>query len=114
MSRRPQEPPRSVSRHHRMTFLKTSGIVARICQQKRLVNIFLYAGLFAVNSITYVHPQLHDAAPCTTLKRVREKRFANSHRPQQHAQGSAARWAVCSYEVDDRFRRQGWEHVIRQ
>ena len=30
MSRRPQEPPRSVSRYHRLTSLKTSGIVARL------------------------------------------------------------------------------------
>jgi hypothetical protein len=30
MSRRPQEPPRSVSRHHRLASLKTSGIVGQL------------------------------------------------------------------------------------
>jgi len=30
MSRRPQEPPRSVSRHHRLTFPKTSGIAVQL------------------------------------------------------------------------------------
>ena len=35
MSRRPQEPPRSVSRHHRMTFLKTSGITVQLFKARR-------------------------------------------------------------------------------
>ena len=35
MSRRPQEPPRSVSRHHRMTFLKASGIVGQLFKARR-------------------------------------------------------------------------------
>src|SRR5580704_15036656 len=47
MSHRPQEPPRSVSRHHRLTFLKTSGIeaqlfkVSRCCQKIRCARGFV-------------------------------------------------------------------------
>jgi hypothetical protein len=35
MSRRPQEPPRSVSRHHRPTSLKTSGIADQLFKARR-------------------------------------------------------------------------------
>ena len=35
MSHHPQEPPRSVSRHHRLTSLKTSGIVAQLFKARR-------------------------------------------------------------------------------
>ena len=35
MSRRPQEPPRSVSRHHRLASLKTSGIVDQLFKARR-------------------------------------------------------------------------------
>jgi hypothetical protein len=35
MSRRPQEPPRSVNRHHRPTSLKTSGIVVQLFKARR-------------------------------------------------------------------------------
>jgi hypothetical protein len=35
MSRRPQEPPRSVSRHHRPTSLKTSGIADQLFKLRR-------------------------------------------------------------------------------
>jgi len=35
MSRRPQEPPRSVSRHHRPTFPKTSGIAVQLFKVRR-------------------------------------------------------------------------------
>ena len=35
MSRRPQEPPRSVSRHHRLASLKTSGIVDQLFKTRR-------------------------------------------------------------------------------
>jgi hypothetical protein len=47
MSRRPQEPPRSVSRHHRPTSLKTSGIAdqlfkaCRCCQKIRCAGGFV-------------------------------------------------------------------------
>lgn len=35
MSRRPQEPPRSVSRHHRLTSLKRSGISGQLFKARR-------------------------------------------------------------------------------
>ena len=35
MSRRPQEPPRSVSRHHRLASLKTSGIADQLFKTRR-------------------------------------------------------------------------------
>lgn len=56
MSRRPQEPPRSVSRHHRMTFLKTSGIAVqlfkahRCCQKIRCAREFVTTNQEFTNS----------------------------------------------------------------
>jgi hypothetical protein len=35
MSRHPQEPPPSVSRHHRLTSLRTSGIAAQLFKARR-------------------------------------------------------------------------------
>jgi hypothetical protein len=76
MSRRPQEPPRSVSRHHRMTFLKTSGIVARLCPRMLAVNIFLERGIHAIKSGPYAHPCRAPRTPRLAFKNFQEKRFA--------------------------------------
>ena len=50
MSRRPQEPPRSVSRHHRLTSLKTSGIAVQLSKARRRCQKIRFArGIVATN-----------------------------------------------------------------
>ena len=57
MSRRPQEPPRSVGRDHRLTFLKTSGIAVqlfkacRCCQKIRCACGFVPTNQDFTNSL---------------------------------------------------------------
>jgi hypothetical protein len=57
MSRRPQEPPRSVSRHHRLTSLKTSGIADQLfkarrrCQKIRCAHGFVATNQGFTNSV---------------------------------------------------------------
>ena len=50
MSRRPQEPPRSVSRHHRLASLKTSGIADQLFKARRCCQKIRYGrGFLATN-----------------------------------------------------------------
>jgi hypothetical protein len=78
MSRRPQEPPRSVSRHHRPTFLKTRGIVGSYSKRVAPVNIFLERKIHAVKSGSYAHPIARRARAGPAFKKFQEKRFAKS------------------------------------
>jgi len=76
MSRRPQEPPRSVSRHHRPTSLKTSGIVdqlfkaCRCCQKIRCTGGFVPTNQGLTNS-----PFCTGGAPRAFTTKIRKTEF---------------------------------------
>jgi hypothetical protein len=73
MSRRPQEPPRSVSRHHRPTSLKTSGIAAQLFKARRRCQKIRCAREFVATNQEFTIPLFCAAgAPA----RIHYKRFA--------------------------------------
>jgi len=85
MSRRPQEPPRSVSRHHRLTFLKTSGIVDQLFKARRCCQKIRCArGFVAMNQGFTNSPFCTGGAPNAFTGK-------DSQSHEEHIQNSAAR-----------------------
>ena len=73
MSRRPQEPPRSASRHHRMTFLKTSGIADQLFKARRSCQKIRCAlGIVATNQKFKNSPFCAAGAPHAFTTKIRK------------------------------------------
>ena len=73
MSHRPQEPPRSVSRDHRLTSLKTSGIVARYSRLRRCQKIRSARGFVAINQDFRNSPFCAASARHAFTEKIRKK-----------------------------------------